>query len=47
VICHKFAQEGSNVAINYMASADRAQAVAEKIEKEYGVKAVLIQGVSE
>jgi NAD(P)-dependent dehydrogenase (short-subunit alcohol dehydrogenase family) len=46
IICLKFAQEGSNVAINYMSSSDSAQALSEKIKKDYGVKAVLIQGVS-
>jgi len=44
LICYKFAQEGCNVAINYNASADRAKGVAEKIEKDYGTKAFLIQG---
>lgn len=47
LICLKFAQEGCNVAINYNSSADRAKGVAEKVEKEHGVKAFLIQGVSD
>ena len=46
LISYKFAQEGCSIAINYNSSADRAKAVAVKIEKEYGMKAALIQGVS-
>ena len=45
IIAKKFAIEGSNVAIHYNASAERAKRVAENIEKEYKVKAVVIQGV--
>ena len=45
LICLKFAQEGCSVAINYNASADRAKGLAAKIEKEHGMKAVVIQGV--
>jgi len=44
VICLQFAQAGSNVAINYVSSEDRAQALASKIEREYGVKAFTIKG---
>jgi len=44
LICLKFAQEGSNVAINYVSSGDKAKALASKIDKEYGVKALAIQG---
>jgi hypothetical protein len=46
VICLQFAQAGSNVAINYMSSEDRAKALRSKIEREHGVKAFLIQGVA-
>lgn len=46
LVAERFAAEGSNVAINYVASADRAKETAEKIEKEYGVKTVVLQGVS-
>jgi NAD(P)-dependent dehydrogenase (short-subunit alcohol dehydrogenase family) len=46
LICIKFAQEGANVAINYMSSEARAKDLAGKIEKEHGVKAIVIQGVS-
>ncbi|KAG9246441.1 short-chain dehydrogenase/reductase-like protein sdr [Calycina marina] len=42
-ICVKFAKEGCNVAINYVSSVDRANAVAEKVE-DHGVRACLIQG---
>src|SRR5437667_4124041 len=42
----KFAAEGSNVAINYVASADRAVELAEKIKSKYGVKVVVLRGVS-
>jgi hypothetical protein len=45
-VAERFAAEGSNVAINYVASADRAQEVSDKIVKEYGVKTAVIQGVS-
>jgi len=46
LICIKFAQEGANVAINYMSSEGRAKDLAAKVEKEHGVKAIIIQGVS-
>jgi NAD(P)-dependent dehydrogenase (short-subunit alcohol dehydrogenase family) len=46
IICIKFAKEGCNIALNYLAAAERARQLAEKIEKEYGVKVVVIQGVS-
>ena len=35
LIAEKFAAEGCNVAINYNASRERAEQVAEKLEKEY------------
>lgn len=44
LICLKFAAEGCNVAINYNSSQDRAEGVKSKIEKEFGVKAAVIQG---
>lgn len=46
LICLKFAKEGADVAINYVAAADRAEGVRAKIEKESGGKAFVIQGVS-
>jgi NAD(P)-dependent dehydrogenase (short-subunit alcohol dehydrogenase family) len=45
VICIKFAQEGANVAINYLSSEGRAKDLAAKVEKDHGVKAIIIQGV--
>lgn len=45
LICEKFAAEGCNVAVNYNASKDRAEQVAEKIEKEYKIKTIVIGGV--
>lgn len=45
LIAEKFAAEGCKLAINYNASQDRAEQVAEKIERHHKTKAVLIQGV--
>lgn len=45
MIAEKFAGEGCNVAINYMASKDAAQQLAERIGKQYGIKTALLQGV--
>ncbi|PBP25080.1 hypothetical protein BUE80_DR003965 [Diplocarpon rosae] len=39
-----FAQEGCDVAVNYVASEERAKGVAEKIERDYGMRAYVIQG---
>ncbi|KAL1960199.1 hypothetical protein VTO42DRAFT_8742 [Malbranchea cinnamomea] len=44
LIAERFAAEGSNVAINYVANVDRAKQTADKIETEYGVKTVILQG---
>ncbi|MDI1487296.1 MAG: hypothetical protein OHK93_006565 [Ramalina farinacea] len=44
MIAEKFAGEGCNVAINYMASKDAAQQLAERIGKQYGIKTALLQG---
>ncbi|CZS98528.1 hypothetical protein WAI453_005750 [Rhynchosporium graminicola] len=44
LICLKFAAEGCDIALNYVAAADRAKAVADKIEGDYGRSAILIQG---
>ncbi|KAL7931795.1 NAD(P)-binding protein [Trichoderma chlorosporum] len=46
VICKKFAEEGANVAINYVSNADAAQQVADAL-KEYPVKTFIIQGDAE
>ncbi|KAF3067525.1 hypothetical protein CFAM422_008527 [Trichoderma lentiforme] len=43
LICKKFAEEGANVAINYVSNADAAQKVADSL-KEYPVKIFVIQG---
>jgi len=45
VICAKFAAEGSNVMINYVSSKDKAEEVAGKCEKDFGVKVAIVQGV--
>lgn len=46
MLAEKFAAEGANVVVNYVASKDRAEEVAEKIKREYGVKAAVVQAVS-
>jgi NAD(P)-dependent dehydrogenase (short-subunit alcohol dehydrogenase family) len=45
LVAEKFAAEGSNVAINYVSNEDRAKETAAKIESQYKVKVVIIQGV--
>jgi NAD(P)-dependent dehydrogenase (short-subunit alcohol dehydrogenase family) len=45
VVAEKFAAEGSNIAINYFSNDDRAKKTAARIEKDYGVKTIIIQGV--
>lgn len=45
LIAEKFAAEGSNVAINYVSNLERAKQTAEKIEKEYSAKTVILHGV--
>lgn len=47
VICLQFGAAGSNVVINFMSSEDRARSLASEIEREYGVKVFIVQGVSE
>jgi hypothetical protein len=47
LICEKFATEGSNVAIKYVGSENRAYEMVEKCERCFGVKATAIKGVSE
>ncbi|KKA21502.1 Short chain dehydrogenase [Rasamsonia emersonii CBS 393.64] len=44
LVAEKFAAEGSNIAINYVSNADRAKETAAKIESQYKVKVVVIQG---
>lgn len=45
VIVDKFAAEGANVVINYVASKDKAVEVAQKAEKDHGVKTAVLQAV--
>ncbi|KAJ5678687.1 hypothetical protein N7462_006931 [Penicillium macrosclerotiorum] len=44
LVAHKFAAEGSNIAINYMSSKETADKVASEISSKYNVKAIVIQG---
>ncbi|KAL1968875.1 hypothetical protein VTN77DRAFT_1236 [Rasamsonia byssochlamydoides] len=44
LVAEKFAAEGSNIAINYVSNAERAKEAAAKIEAQYKVKVVVIQG---
>ena len=45
LIAEKFAFEGCNVAINYVANLDRAKEIAEKIEIVCKAKTTVVQGV--
>ena len=45
LVAEKFAAEGCSIAINYVSNVERAKETAEKLEKEYGVKVVVVQGV--
>ncbi len=45
VVAEKFAAEGSNIVINYFSNVDRAKETAAKLEKDYGVKVIIVQGV--
>ncbi|MCJ1415779.1 hypothetical protein MMC32_002112 [Xylographa parallela] len=44
LVAEKFAAEGSHVAINYVANAERAELTARKIARQFGGKVVVIQG---
>ncbi|KAL9079298.1 MAG: hypothetical protein Q9157_001821 [Trypethelium eluteriae] len=44
LIAKKFAAEGCDVAINYLNSQKIAESLANKIEREFGVRAITIQG---
>lgn len=44
LVAKKFAAEGANIAINYVSSKDRAEAVAKEAVEEHNVKTALIQG---
>ncbi|PGH36288.1 hypothetical protein GX50_00793 [[Emmonsia] crescens] len=43
LVAEKFAAEGSNIALNYVSNEARAKETAEKLEKEYNAKVVVIQ----
>ena len=45
-MAEKFAAEGCNLAINYNENQQRANEVAEKVQKEYHMKSLVIKGVS-
>ncbi|KAL7794286.1 NADP(+)-dependent dehydrogenase [Trichoderma ceciliae] len=47
VICKKFAQEGANVAINYVSNAEAAQQVADSLEEKFSCKTFIIKGDAE
>lgn len=47
VLVEKFAAEGANIVVNYVSSKDQATEVAEKVKKEYGVQAHVVQAVSD
>ena len=46
-IAEKFAAQGCNVAINFNASKDRAEKLADKLAKEGAVKIVILQAVGQ
>lgn len=43
-ICLSLAAEGAKVAVNYRRTADKAQAVVDRIKTEYGVEAIAVAG---
>lgn len=46
IICKKFAEEGANVAINYVSNSAAAEELADTLTKEYSTKIFIVQGVS-
>ncbi|KAH8697048.1 short chain dehydrogenase [Talaromyces proteolyticus] len=42
-ICERFAEEGCNVAVNYISNKERANQVAEKCRSKFGVNAVVLR----
>ncbi len=44
-IANKFAAEQCNIAIHYYTSKEGAEQVVKNIERDYGVKTLLVQGV--
>lgn len=45
MICEKFAAEGANLMINYASAKNKAEELAGKCTKDFGVKAAIVQGV--
>lgn len=45
LVAHKFAAEGSNIAINYVSNKEAADRVAAEIASKYNVKTIVVQGV--
>ncbi|EEP77066.1 conserved hypothetical protein [Uncinocarpus reesii 1704] len=43
-VAERFAAEGSNVAINYVSSEDRATALATQLKQDHNIKAITLQG---
>ncbi|EEQ87822.1 hypothetical protein RJZ56_002278 [Blastomyces dermatitidis] len=43
LVAEKFAAEGSNIALNYVSNEARAKETAEKLEKEFNAKVILVQ----
>jgi NAD(P)-dependent dehydrogenase (short-subunit alcohol dehydrogenase family) len=46
LLAEKFAAEGCNIAVNYLSSEGQAKGVSEKVEAEWEVRTVVLQGVS-
>lgn len=44
LVATKFAREGSNIAINYHSRKDEADALGAKLQREHGVKTIVLQG---
>ncbi|KAL6242049.1 hypothetical protein RBB50_010961 [Rhinocladiella similis] len=44
VICERFAAEGANLIINYVSAKEKAEELAEKCTKAFGVKVAIAQG---
>ncbi|KAM0480238.1 hypothetical protein ACHAPX_004065 [Trichoderma viride] len=47
IICKKFAEEGANVAINYVSNSAAAEELADTLTKEYSTKIFIVQGDAE
>ncbi|QKX61759.1 uncharacterized protein TRUGW13939_08915 [Talaromyces rugulosus] len=44
LVCEKFAENGSNIAINYYSNVDSAKALANSLQEKYSVKVHIIKG---